>query len=140
MKRIVVVAGETSGDLHAAGLLKELNKLNQEIQFFGMGGDKMKQTGVELHFHIRDLSFMGFGEVLKKIGFFKFVLKTMTQLLDKKKPDLAILVDYPGFNLKFARRIKERGIPILYYISPQIWAWGGNRIEKIKKLDIQLDR
>ncbi|KPL01594.1 MAG: hypothetical protein AMJ90_07565 [candidate division Zixibacteria bacterium SM23_73_2] len=134
MKKIVVVAGETSGDLHAAGLLKELEKLNQGIQFFGMGGDRMKQAGVELYFHIRDLSFMGFWEVLKKIGFFRFVLKKMTHLLDKKKPDLAILVDYPGFNLKFAKRIKKRGIPILYYISPQIWAWGGKRIEKIKKL------
>ncbi len=134
MKKIVIVAGEVSGDLHAAGLLKELKRINQPIQFFGMGGEKMKEAGTELYFHIKDLSFMGFFEVLKNIGFVKVVLKKMTELLDQTKPDLAILVDYPGFNLKFAQRIKKRKIPILYYISPQIWAWGGKRIEKIKKL------
>lgn len=134
MEKIIIIAGEASGDLHAGGLLKELKRINHQIELFGMGGEKMKEEGVELFFHIKDLSFMGFFEVLKNIGFVKSVLKKMTELLDQKKPDLAILVDYPGFNLKFAKRIKKRKIPILYYISPQIWAWGGKRIVKIKKL------
>lgn len=134
MKKIIIVAGEASGDLHAGGLLKELKRINHQIELFGMGGEKMKEVGVELFFHTKDLSFMGFFEVLKNLAFVKVVLKKMTELLDQRKPDLAILVDYPGFNLKFAKRIKKRKIPILYYISPQIWAWGGKRIVKIKKL------
>jgi lipid-A-disaccharide synthase len=133
-KQILIIAGEASGDMHGVGLIKELRRINPQASFFGMGGDKMREAGVETFYHINQLSFMGFFEVLENLGFFREVMKKMTQILDERKPDLAILIDYPGFNLKLAEEIKKRKILILYYISPQVWAWGKGRIKKIKKL------
>ena len=133
-KQILIIAGEASGDMHGVGLIKELRRINPQVSFFGMGGDKMREAGVETFYHINQLSFMGFFEVLENLGFFREVMKKMTQILDERKPDLAILIDYPGFNLKLAEEIKKRKILILYYISPQVWAWGKGRIKKIKKL------
>ncbi|MCJ7507872.1 MAG: lipid-A-disaccharide synthase, partial [candidate division Zixibacteria bacterium] len=132
-KNILIVAGEASGDLHGSSLVAELKKLNPEIVFFGMGGNRMKEQGVELFFHIDQLGFMGIAEVLKNLRFIRQVEKKMVSLLDQKKPDLVILIDYPGFNLRFAEQVKKRRITLVYYISPQIWAWGGKRINKIKK-------
>ena len=133
-KKILIVAGEASGDLHASNLIKELKKINPNPEIFGIGGDRMRQAGVELIFHIDRLSFMGFAEVIKNLKLVRKVFKTMKDVLDNRRPDLVILVDYPGFNLKFAQRVKEKGIRVAYYISPQIWAWGGKRLDKIKKL------
>ena len=133
-KQILIIAGEASGDMHGAGLVTELRKLYPDIDFYGLGGDRMKETGLEIFYHINRLSFMGFYEVLKNLGFFRQVMKKMTQILDERKPDLAILIDYPGFNLKLAEEIKKRKIPLVYYISPQVWAWGKGRIKKIRKL------
>jgi len=133
-KQILIIAGEASGDMHGVGLIKELRRINPQVSFLGMGGDKMREAGVETFYHINQLSFMGFFEVLENLGFFREVMKKMTQILDERKPDLAILIDYPGFNLKLAEEIKKRKILILYYISPQVWAWGKGRIKKIKKL------
>jgi lipid-A-disaccharide synthase len=133
-KQILIIAGEASGDMHGAGLVTELRKLYPDIDFYGLGGDRMKATGLEIFYHINQLSFMGFYEVLKNLGFFRQVMKKMTQILDERKPDLAILIDYPGFNLKLAEEIKKREIPLVYYISPQVWAWGKGRIKKIRKL------
>ena len=133
-KQILIIAGEASGDMHGAGLVTELRKLYPDIDFYGLGGDRMKETGLEIFYHINRLSFMGFFEVLKNLGFFRQVMKKMTQILDERKPDLAILIDYPGFNLKLAEEIKKRKIPLVYYISPQVWAWGKGRIKKIRKL------
>ncbi|MBA7574140.1 Lipid-A-disaccharide synthase [subsurface metagenome] len=129
-----MIAGEASGDLHAAGLIKELRKINPEIEAFGIGGPKMRQSGVELNYDIDRFSIMGFSEVLRRLNFFRKMMKSMIACAERKSPHLAILVDYPGFNLRFAQKLKKRNIPILYYISPQIWAWGGGRLKKIKKL------
>jgi lipid-A-disaccharide synthase len=133
-KKILIITGEASGDLHAAGLIKELRKVDPEIEIFGIGGSKMKESGVELVYDIDKFSLMGFSEVLKKLNFFRKIMKSMVTYAEKRNPDLAILVDYPGFNLRFAPKLKKRNIPILYYISPQIWAWGGGRLKKIKEL------
>lgn len=133
-KKILIVAGEASGDLHGSSLIRELKNINSHLQFFGMGGDRMKKEGMELVYHINKLSIMGFFEVLKNLGLIREVMKTMVKLAEERKPDLAVLIDYPGFNLRFAKRVKKIGIPIVYYISPQVWAWGGNRVKKMKGL------
>jgi lipid-A-disaccharide synthase len=132
-KRILVVAGEVSGDLHAAGLIQELQKMTSDLEFFGIGGDKMKSCGVKSLFHINQLSVLGFWEVLKHLNFFRRVKNQLLAEVEASSCHLAILVDYPGFNLRLAADLKKRSIPIVYYISPQIWAWGEKRIEKIKK-------
>jgi lipid-A-disaccharide synthase len=133
-KKILIVAGEASGDLHGSSLIRELKNINSHLQFFGIGGDRMKKEGMELVYHIDKLSIMGFFEVLKNLGLIREVMKTMVKLAEQRKPDLVVLIDYPGFNLRFAKRAKKMGIPITYYISPQVWAWGGNRVKKMKGL------
>jgi lipid-A-disaccharide synthase len=133
-KRILFVVGEASGDLHGSSLVKELKKINPDLEFLGIGGDKMKKEGVELVFHIDRLAFMGFFEVLRNLGFIRRVMKTMVSVTEARRPDLAILIDYPGFNLRLAKKVKSLGIPVVYYISPQVWAWGGNRAKKMQGL------
>lgn len=130
----MIIAGEASGDLHASGLIRELRKLNPEIEVFGIGGSKMKEVGVELVYDMERFTLIGFSEVLKRLNFFRKMMSAMVSCAEDRSPDLVILVDYPGFNLRLAQRLKKKGIPILYYISPQIWAWGGKRLGKIKKL------
>jgi len=133
-KKILIIAGEASGDLHASNLVREIKKINSNLEVFGIGGDRMKSQGVELIFHIDKLSFMGFFEVIKNLSFVRKVMKTMVSVTEIRKPDLAILIDYPGFNLRFAKRVKNSGVPVVYYISPQVWAWGGNRVKKMRGL------
>jgi lipid-A-disaccharide synthase len=133
-KKILIVAGEASGDLHGSSLIRELKNVNSHLQFFGIGGDRMRKEGMELIYHIDKLSIMGFFEVLKNLGLIRKVMKTMVKLAEERKPDLVVLIDYPGFNLRFAKKAKKMGIPVAYYISPQVWAWGGNRVKKMKGL------
>ena len=132
--RVMVIAGEPSGDLHGAGLVRELKKKSPGLEVFGIGGDKMAQAGMELAYHIKDLSFMGFAEVLKHLPTMRRVQKRLENLLMARKPDVLVLIDYPGFNLRFARIAKHRGVRIFYYISPQVWAWGRRRLRKMKGL------
>ena len=131
--KLMIIAGETSGDLQAASLLKSLKSINPSIEAFGMGGKKMSSEGVEIIYDITNLAVVGFFEVLKHLGTFKKIFEKLAGLLETRKPDAVILVDYPGFNLRFAKTAKEKNIPVIYYISPQIWAWGENRIHEIKK-------
>ncbi len=129
-----IIAGEASGDLHASNLMKELKNLDAAAQFRCWGGDLMKAQGANLVKHYRDLAFMGFTEVLINI---KTILKNIsfckTDIL-QHKPDVLILVDYPGFNLRIAEFAKGHNIKVFYYISPQIWAWKQSRVHKIKKV------
>ena len=138
LKKIVIIAGEASGDLHASGLIREIKKINSNLEIFGIGGDRMRREGVELIFHIDKLSFMGFFEVIKKLSFIRGVLKKMTSMIETRRPHLAILIDYPGFNLRLAKKVKNLGIPVVYYISPQVWAWGGNRVKRMQNLIDQM--
>lgn len=133
-KKILVVCGEASGDLHAANLVSAIKDINPDIQFFGLGGEKLKSEGVSLIFNIVDIAVVGFFEVLKNLKKFHRIFVATLKETDKIKPSLAILIDYPGFNLHLAKELKKRGIPIIYYISPQVWAWGENRIKTIKQL------
>jgi lipid-A-disaccharide synthase len=132
-KKILIVSGEPSGDLHASNLVKDLKRLDKNIEFFGMGGSLSKKAGVEIVFDITDLALIGAVEVLKNISTVGKAYKNILRKIDTTRPDLAILVDYPGFNLRLARELKKRSIPVVYYISPQVWAWGRDRVRLIKK-------
>ena len=133
-KNLMVIAGEISGDLHGASLIKELKKLDPEINVFGIGGDKMQTAGMQLSYHINRMAFLGFVEVIKHIPFIKKVQKELLDIVKKKNISTVVLIDYPGFNLSIAKKLKAMNAKIVYYISPQIWAWGSGRINKIKRL------
>ncbi|MFC1658016.1 lipid-A-disaccharide synthase [Candidatus Omnitrophota bacterium] len=133
-KKILIVAGEASSDLHAASLVREIRALMPSWEFFGLGGAKMEKQGVRLYANIVDLAVVGFFEVLKNFKKFKALFNQLLGEVNRLNPDLAILIDYPGFNLRLAIELKKRNIPIVYYISPQVWAWGRNRIKLIKKV------
>jgi len=127
----MMIAGEASGDAHGAGVVRELKRLQPSIEIFGIGGEKMKREGMALTYHVRELSFMGFLEVIRHLPLIRSVERTLEQLLVLKKPDVVVLIDYPGFNLRFARKVKKHGIKVVYYISPQIWAWKKGRVKKM---------
>lgn len=133
IKHILVSAGEVSGDIHAANLVKKLKELNPKLDFFGIGGEKMEQAGVELIERMDKFSIVGIWEALIELGNIRKIYKKIIEEIGIKKPDMAILIDYPGFNLMLAKELKKRGIKTIYYITPQVWAWGGFRIHLLKK-------
>jgi lipid-A-disaccharide synthase len=129
-----IIAGEASGDLHASNLMVEIKKLDAQADFRCWGGDRMQAAGGVLVKHYRDLAFMGFTEVILNL---RTILKNIRFCKDdilQWKPDVLILVDYPGFNLRIAEYAKQEGIRTFYYISPQVWAWKQSRVFKIKKI------
>jgi lipid-A-disaccharide synthase len=132
LSKYYIIAGEASGDLHGANLIKEIKKLDSNAAFRCWGGDLMEEEGVEIVKHYKDLAFMGFLEVIRNIrtilGNMKFCKK---DILDYK-PDAVIFIDYPGFNLRIAEFVHQNKIPTLYYVSPQVWAWKSSRVKKIK--------
>lgn len=132
--RIMVSAGEASGDMHAALALEQLKKLNVTFSSFGMGGPKLKQQGTELVLDCRELSVIGIFEVLIQYRSLLKKLELLRDSLRREKPDLLIIVDYPDFNLKLAETARELGVPVLFYISPQVWAWRENRVQRIGSL------
>ncbi len=135
---IFILVGEVSADLHASGLLREFHQLQPHFHFFGTGGDRLTEQGCELLYHIRDISFLGFAEVLRHLPFIWRMMQHLLEECQRRQPRAIILVDYPGFNLRFAARLKKhpatRHIPILYYISPQVWAWHASRVPAIARL------
>ena len=137
--RVMMIAGEASGDLHGSGVVRELKKRVPSIDVFGMGGDKMEAEGMELIYHMSSLCLMGFVEVLKNIPMIRSVEQELEGLLDQRKPEVVVLIDYPGFNLRFARKAKEHGVKVLYYISPQVWAWNKRRVKKMKRVVDKMD-
>ncbi len=132
-KHIMMIAGEPSGDFHGACLLKEIKKTDPCVRFTGIGGDLMKNQGMELFFHMEKMSVMGITEVISKIGVIKRAFTAFRKTIISDRPDLLIVIDYPGFNLKAAAFASLRSIPVLYYITPKVWAWNKSRIKKIKK-------
>lgn len=135
MKRdLLIIAGESSGDLHGASLIRELKKLDKDISVFGIGGNKMKAKGMETLYHINQVSFLGLVEVVKHIPFMQQVKAQLVAESLKRNIKTAVLIDYPGFNLSIAKELKAHGINLIYYISPQVWAWGAGRIKKIRKI------
>jgi len=132
-KNLMIIAGEVSGDLHGSSLIKELKILDPDINIYGIGGDKMVSAGMDANFHIKDMAFLGFVEVIRHIPHIRRVQKKLIEIIKEKNIKAVVLIDYPGFNLNFAKKVKKLNIKIIYYISPQVWAWGKGRIQKIKK-------
>jgi lipid-A-disaccharide synthase len=132
-KHVMIVAGEASGDLHGAVLARELLALDSSMKLSGIGGAGMAATGVTILYDISRLAVMGIIEVISRLKDIRSAMKTLEKQFEMNRPDLLILIDYPGFNLELARRAKKYNIPVLYYISPKIWAWREGRITRIKK-------
>ena len=133
-KNVLIIAGEVSGDLHGASLIRELKKLDSSLKIFGIGGDKMQAEGMELIYHIDKMAFLGFVEVIKHLPFIKKVQRDIIDEVKKRKVREVVLIDYPGFNLNLARKLKHLDLKLIYYITPQVWAWGKGRVNKIKEL------
>jgi len=130
--RYYIIAGEASGDLHGSNLIKEIKKLDGQAAIRCWGGDMMQQTGATLVKHYRELAFMGFIEVIKNLPAIMRNLRFCKTDITAYRPDVLVLIDYPGFNLRIAEWAKTQGLRIAYYISPQVWAWKENRVKKIK--------
>lgn len=128
-----VIAGEASGDLHGANLLKHIYALDEQANIRCWGGDKMQNAGATLVKHFRDLAFMGFTEVLKNLSTILKNIAFCKQDIIQFAPDVLVLVDYPGFNLRIANWAKTQGIRVVYYIAPQVWAWKPNRVKAMKQ-------
>ena len=128
-----IIAGEASGDLHGSNLIKAIHQEDKEANIRCWGGDLMEKAGANLVKHYRDLAFMGFAEVIMNLRTILKNLKFCKEDIETFKPDVVILIDYPGFNLRIAEFVKSIGIKVYYYISPQVWAWKKNRVYKIKQ-------
>ena len=137
MKRYYIIVGEASGDLHAANLIKELLLLDKNAQFQGFGGEKMHKEGLVLTKHYKDMAFMGFWEVLMNLFVIRNHFKQAKKEILEFNADVLILVDYPGFNMRMAKFAKKHKIKVVYYITPQIWAWKESRVNKLRR-DVDL--
>ncbi|MEW5895664.1 MAG: lipid-A-disaccharide synthase [Candidatus Omnitrophota bacterium] len=134
IKHIMIVAGETSGDIHAAYLVREIKKIQPDIKFSGLGGWHLAAEGVELYADLASLAVIGFVEVIKNLAKIKRLFDQFLEKADDLRPDAVILVDYPGFNLRMAEQLKKRNIKVIYYVSPQVWAWKEKRVKLIKRV------
>ena len=130
-KRVLIVAGETSGDLHGARFVEHLRADCPGLSVYGIGGDEMERAGVRLAFHASELAVVGIVEVVGRLRTIHRAFRWIGRSLSEERPDLVVLIDFPDFNLRVARRAAKKGIPVVYYISPQIWAWRRSRIREI---------
>ncbi len=131
---ILIIAGELSGDVQGGKLVAAIKKMSPDVSITGIGGDNMKDAGMELLRHIREMSFLGFSEVIKHLPLIRQIMNELTEWIETNRPETVVLIDYPGFNLRLAKKAKKLGCRVVYYISPQIWAWGAGRIKKISRL------
>ncbi len=133
-KRILLVAGEVSGDLHGASLVEAIRRIDASIHFYGVGGEGLKKQGMDLLYHSSSLSVVGITEVLFKLRSLWKAFQRLKRSLDRERPDLIILIDFPDFNLRLAKIARRKGVPVLYYVSPQVWAWRPKRVKLIARL------
>jgi lipid-A-disaccharide synthase len=133
----MIIAGEASGDLHGASLVKEANRLDPSLSFFGIGGPRMREAGVETLVDASQMAVVGLVEVIAHFNVISSAYLTLKRIIASNPPDLLILIDYPDFNLRVARLAKRAGVRVLYYISPQVWAW---RVGRVKKIGRVVDR
>jgi lipid-A-disaccharide synthase len=131
--KVFIVSGEASGDLHGSNLIKALRAVDPDLSFCGMGGDRMKRVGLK-GLDMKEVAVVGVAEVFKRLGHLLGIFKRLKTMLDDERPDIAVFIDFPDFNLRLAKEAKKRGIPVIYYISPQVWAWRKGRIRKIARL------
>jgi len=139
--KIMLSAGEASGDLHGANLAEALKAVDPQIELIGMGGEQMRKAGVRIVYDIKNLGVIGIGEIIKKIPFFYKLRTFLVNTMKEEKPDALVCIDYPGFNMKLIEKAKEAGIPVIYYILPTIWAWHksrGNVIAEYTDLAVSL--
>ncbi len=132
-KTVFVLAGEVSGDLHASGALVELLRDEPDVIVFGTGGQKLGALGADLLYTVDQLSVMGFGEVLRHAFFLRRVIRDLKRAIVDRKPSVALLVDYPAMNLIMAKFLHDQGVPVVYYISPKVWAWKEGRVRKMRR-------
>lgn len=132
-KTVFVLAGEVSGDLHASGAMEALLRNEPDITVFGTGGEKLAALGADLLYTVDQLSVMGFGEVLRHAFFLQRVIRDLKRAIAERKPSVALLVDYPAMNLILAKFLHEEGVPVVYYISPKVWAWKEGRVRKMRR-------
>lgn len=130
--KFFIIAGEASGDVHGANLVKELLKIYPNAEISGTGGINLKSLGQKQYFTDKDMAIIGFVEVFKKLPFIFKMFSTIEKAIKEEKPDIIILIDYPGFNLRLAKKIKKYNIPVVYYIAPQFWVWHYSRIFTLK--------
>lgn len=133
-KSLLVIAGEVSGDMHAARIVRMLRERCPELECWGVGGDELQAAGMDVRYHVRDMAVLGIWEVLKRYPFFRRVFADLLAETRRRRPDAVLLVDYPGFNLRFARHVHGTGPKILYYVCPQVWAWHRSRIGKMARI------
>jgi len=133
-KNILVVAGEQSGDHHLSKVVSEFKKINSSVQFWGIAGDYSLKNGVEICFHNRELAVVGIKEVVKHFPVIYRAFNGILKEVDQRKPSACLLVDYPDFNLRLAKKLYQRGVPVYYYISPQVWAWRSGRVSMMKRV------
>ncbi len=133
-KELLVVAGEASGDLHGARLVSELRRLVPGLVTFGLGGDELQAAGLQSVAHSSEVAVVGITEVLRVLPRIKQVFAALLREVDRRRPDAAVLIDFPDFNLRLAKELERRGLRVVYYISPQVWAWRKGRVRTISKL------
>lgn len=134
MAKILISAGEASGDIHAAAVTAALKKIDSSTEVFGMGGDNLRAAGGEVLFDIKDHGVMGFVEVIKKLPDLFKLRSDFAKVMDERKPDCLLVVDYPGFNMKLAKLAHDKGIPVVSYIAPSAWAWNKGRAKNVAKI------
>jgi len=132
MPRLLISCGEASGDLYGAELVRHLREQVPGLDAFGLGGDRLQAEGASLLAHVRDLAVVGLLEVVSHLRHLRAVFRRVLEEAERHRPDAAVLVDYPDFNLRLARALHRRGIPVIYYVSPQLWAWRRGRIHDIR--------
>jgi len=134
MSKILISAGEASGDIHAAAVTAAIKKIDSSAQVFGMGGEALRAAGGEVLFDIKDHGVMGFVEVIKKLPDLFKLRSDFAKVMDERKPDCMVVVDYPGFNMKLAKLAHDKGIPVVSYIAPSAWAWNKGRAKNVAKI------
>lgn len=132
-KKIMIVAGEASGDLHGSRVVRSMSRLDPTLRFYGVGGEKLREAGVDIIAESSEMAVVGLTEVLSKIGFILNVRRKLKRSLVGDRPDLVILIDYPDFNLPLAKAAHQSGTKVFYYISPQVWAWRKGRINHLAR-------
>ncbi len=128
---VLIVAGEPSGDLHAGALVRALKMSGIDMDLWGLGGDRLRAEGARLLYDVRQTAVMGFVEVLRHLGLFRRIWRDVMDEVERCPPTIALLVDYPGFNLRLAPELKRRGVRVVYFICPQVWAWHRSRIRRM---------
>ena len=134
MAKILISAGEASGDIHAAAVTAALKRIDSTTEVFGMGGDELRAAGGEVLFDLKDHGVMGFVEVIKKLPDLFKLRREFARVMDERKPDCLVVVDYPGFNMKLAKLAHDKGIPVVSYIAPSAWAWNKGRAKNVAKI------